>query len=535
MNVIICKNYEEVSEKAAEIFKEQINSKPDSVLGLATGSTPEGMYSRLVDMYNNGEVDFSRVTTFNLDEYYPIAQSDEQSYHTFMNKNLFSKINVAPSRIHIPNGETTDPAEECSSYEEAIKECDGVDLQILGIGRNGHIGFNEPGMRLNTKTHITALTQDTIDANARFFESSDMVPTHALTMGISTIMASKKIILLATGSAKHNAVKELLSTDITTDNPATMLKMHPDFTLICDRAAYSDIHIGVDIGGMSVKIGVVDHNEIIDKQSFKIEKEFTDVDIAENIADICNGFADKYDVQSIGIGTPGIIKNDKVTAANLPFDDFELRKTVENMVSVPVALENDAACAALGEQIAGAGKETKNMLLVTLGTGVGTGIVINGEIYSGCGAAGEAGHMCIEVNGLQCACGRRGCWEQYASVSALKRKTAETAKANPNSLLSAMCAEHISGQTAFRAAEEGCEVAKAVLDEYFDYLAAGIMNLIKIFDPNAVIVSGGLSNEGESIIDELIKRLMPFKNIKLASLRNDAGIIGAASLHKSNK
>lgn len=323
MNVIICKNYEEVSEKAAGIFKKQINDKPECVLGLATGSTPEGMYSRLVDMYNNGEVDFSRVTTFNLDEYYPIAQSDEQSYHTFMNKNLFSKINVDPSRIHIPNGETTDPAEECSSYEEAINKCGGVDLQILGIGRNGHIGFNEPGMRLNTKTHITALTADTIEANTRFFGNSSKVPTHALTMGISTIMRSKKIILLATGRAKHNAVKELLSSDITTDSPATMLKMHPDFTLICDRAAYSDIHIGVDIGGMSVKIGVVDHNEIIDKQSFKIEKEFTDVDIAANIADICNRFADKYDVQSIGIGTPGIIKNDKVTAAN-PADIYGL-------------------------------------------------------------------------------------------------------------------------------------------------------------------------------------------------------------------
>lgn len=242
MNVIICKDYEEVSAKAAEIFKEQINSKPNSVLGLATGSTPVGMYNCLADMYSKGGIDFSKVTTFNLDEYYPISQNDEQSYHTFINDNLFSKINVDTSRIHIPNGETPDPAAECEAYEKELARHGGVDLQILGIGRNGHIGFNEPGDRLNTKTHITALTTDTIDANARFFESSDKVPTHALTIGISTIMSSKKIILLACGRSKHNAIKELFSNGITTDNPATMLKMHPDFTLICDSVAYSDIH-----------------------------------------------------------------------------------------------------------------------------------------------------------------------------------------------------------------------------------------------------------------------------------------------------
>ena len=331
MKVIICQNYDEVSAKAAEIFKEQINSKPDCVLGLATGSTPIGMYSCLVDMYNKKEVDFSKVTTFNLDEYYPISVDDEQSYHTFMNTNLFSKINIDPSRIHIPNGETSDPIAECESYERDIAEHGGVDLQILGIGRNGHIGFNEPGMRLNTKTHITALTTDTIEANARFFESSSMVPTHALTMGISTIMSSKKIILLATGRSKHNAVKELLSTDITTDNPATMLKMHPDFTLICDREAYSDIHIGVDIGGMSVKIGVVDNSEIIDRCDIKITKEQTADDIADAIAASCNDFAKHYDVRSIGVGTPGIIRNNLLSTANLPFKNFNLKEALEEL------------------------------------------------------------------------------------------------------------------------------------------------------------------------------------------------------------
>ena len=434
MNVIICKNYEEVSEKAAEIFKEQINNKPNSVLGLATGSTPEGMYSRLVDMYNNGEVNFDRVTTFNLDEYYPIAQSDEQSYHTFMNKNLFSKINIDSSRIHIPNGETTNPVEECESYERVIKECGGVDLQILGIGRNGHIGFNEPGMKLNTKTHINALTQDTIAANARFFESSDMVPTHAITMGISTIMASKKIILLATGSAKHNAVKELLSTDITTDNPATMLKIHPDFTLICDRAAYSDIHIGVDIGGMSIKIGVVDNNEIIDRRNIKVNDTHTAEDITDAIASSYNELSEVYDVRSIGIGTPGIIRNGAVSAVNLPFDNFRLEEELKKRIDIPV------------------------------------------------------------------------------------------------SILAKICGDEVSGKSVFIAALQGCETAKAVLNRYFDYLAAGLKTLINIFDPEAILISGGLSNEGDNLINPLKERLAPFKSVRTASLKNDAGIIGAAAL-----
>lgn len=531
MKVIVCKNYDEVSVKAAEIFKEQINSKPDCVLGLATGSTPIGMYNCLVDMYNKKEVDFSRVTTFNLDEYYPITQDDEQSYHTFMNTNLFSKINVDPSRIHIPNGETSDPAAECAAYEKALAEHGGVDLQILGIGRNGHIGFNEPGMHLNTKTHITALTADTIEANARFFESSSKVPTHALTMGISTIMSSKKIILLATGRSKHNAVKELLSTNITTDNPATMLKMHPDFTLICDSEAYSDMHIGVDIGGMSVKIGVVDNNEIIDRISIEVNKEQTAEDIVEAIAGACNELADKYDIRSVGIGTPGIIRHGSVSAANLPFKDFRLKEELAKRIELPVTVKNDAACAALGEQIAGAGTGAKNMLLVTLGTGIGVGIIINGTIYSGSGAAGEAGHMCIAVNGLDCSCGQKGCWEQYASVTALKRQTAEAANANPDSILGRLCADGVSGKSAFEAAAQGCDTAKAVLDEYFDYLAAGLTNLIKIFDPETVLISGGLSNEGDNLLKPLTERAAPFTSVKIAALKNDAGIIGAAALN----
>lgn len=532
MKVIICKNYDEVSAKAAEIFREQINSKPDCVLGLATGSTPIGMYSCLADMYNKKEVDFSKVTSFNLDEYYPISVDDEQSYHAFMNTNLFSRINIDPSRIHIPNGETTDPIAECEAYEKAIAEHGGIDLQILGIGRNGHIGFNEPGMRLNTKTHITALTTDTIEANSRFFESSSMVPTHALTMGISTIMSSKKIILLAAGRSKHNAVKELLSTDITTGNPATMLKMHPDFTLICDLEAYSDIHIGVDIGGMSVKIGVVDNNEIIDRCDIKVTKEQTACDITDAIAASCNEFAKHYNIRSIGVGTPGIIRNELLSTANLPFKDFRLKEALEKRIDLPVTVKNDAACAALGEQLKGAGAGFNNILLVTLGTGIGVGIIIDGQIYSGCGAAGEAGHMCIAADGRECSCGSRGCWEQYASVSALKRQTALAAEADPDSILGRLCAENgISGKTAFQAAAQGCDIAEALLKQYFDFLAVGLNNLIKIFDPEMLLISGGLSNEGDKLLEPIKARIAPFTAVKIASLKNDAGIIGAASLH----
>ena len=240
MNIVLCENYDEISLKAAELIKEQLVRKPDSVLGFATGSTPVGTYKKLVEMFNSGEVDFKKVTSFNLDEYYPISNLNEQSYHYFMNENLFKYINIPKDRIHIPNGEAEDPAEECASYERQIADAGGIDLQILGIGRNGHIGFNEPAENLCQMTHLTALSDDTISANARFFENEILVPTHALTMGISTIFNARKIILLASGSSKHNAIKTLFSDDISTNNPASMLKLHPDVTIICDYEAYNE-------------------------------------------------------------------------------------------------------------------------------------------------------------------------------------------------------------------------------------------------------------------------------------------------------
>ena len=241
MRVILCDNYEEMSKEATRLVESQIILKPNCVLGLATGSTPVGMYKMLAEKHKNGTLDFSKVKTFNLDEYYPISRTNNQSYYYFMNENLFNDINVATENIHIPNGEAKDAEKECIEYEEKIEKTGGIDLQILGIGQNGHIGFNEPDENLKATTHITGLTESTINANSRFFDSVDEVPTKALTMVIATILKSKKIILMACGEEKSDALAELLTDDIKTDNPATMLKVHPDVVLICDKAAYSKV------------------------------------------------------------------------------------------------------------------------------------------------------------------------------------------------------------------------------------------------------------------------------------------------------
>lgn len=237
MQVIICDNYEEMSREGAKIIASQVIIKPNSVLGLATGSTPVGLYQNLIKMYQNKEIDFSNVTSFNLDEYYPISPDNDQSYHYFMEENLFKSVNIKES--FVPDGSGSDIEKVCEDYEEKIKAYGGIDLQLLGIGQNGHIGFNEPDEFLIPNTHCTDLTEDTIKANSRFFESIDQVPTKAITMGMTTILNSKKILILANGKNKHNAVKALLDDKITTNVPATMLKVHPDVVLIVDKDAYN--------------------------------------------------------------------------------------------------------------------------------------------------------------------------------------------------------------------------------------------------------------------------------------------------------
>lgn len=238
MRVMVCDDYEEMSYLAARLVESQLVLKPNSTLGLATGSTPIGLYKNLIKLYEKNEIDFSQVTVFNLDEYYPISGDNEQSYKYFMNDQLFNHINIDKSKTHIPNGQTQDPEKECVEYDKQISACGGIDLQILGIGNNGHIGFNEPKDNLIAGTHIADLTKSTIEANSRFFDKPDDVPKKALTMGMSSILNAKKIILLANGKGKHSVVTELLNDKISTQIPATILKVHPDVVLICDKEAY---------------------------------------------------------------------------------------------------------------------------------------------------------------------------------------------------------------------------------------------------------------------------------------------------------
>lgn len=226
--------YEEMSAAAAGIMAEQIKSKPNSVLGLATGSTPVGMYKKLIEMNKAGEIDFSDITTVNLDEYYPIDPANNQSYRYFMNDNLFNHINIDMKRTNVLYGLAEDPDKECERYEELIKDLGGIDIQVLGIGQNGHIAFNEPEENLYLNTHKTALTESTIKANSRFFSEGEIMPTASLTMGMGTIFAAKKIILLINGKSKRAAFEQLLNDRFSTSCPATILKLHPDVTVICD-------------------------------------------------------------------------------------------------------------------------------------------------------------------------------------------------------------------------------------------------------------------------------------------------------------
>ena len=240
MQTIICNNYQEVSAAAAKIIMKQIDRKPDCVLGLATGSTPEGTYRELIRAYREGNVSFAQVRTVNLDEYCPIRPSDPQSYRYFMNTKLFNHVDIDKANTYVPDGMTETPEKEGERYEKIISDLGGIDLQLLGVGRNGHIGFNEPGDELFVNTHLTDLSAQTIAANARFFASEKDVPRQALTMGMSSILKSRKILLLACGSEKQAAIRHILDDKITTQWPASMLALHPDVTVICDRAAIGE-------------------------------------------------------------------------------------------------------------------------------------------------------------------------------------------------------------------------------------------------------------------------------------------------------
>lgn len=237
MRVIVAKDYEALSRRAAILLAGQLIHKPDSVVGLATGSTPVGTYQHLVALYKEGLVDFSEVVTFNLDEYYGLAPDNQCSYSWFMKHHLFDHVNNRPELVHIPNGHAVDVVAECREYEEKIHRAGGIDLQLLGIGRNGHIGFNEPDLKFETGTHLVQLDEETIAANARFFSSPDQVPRQAISMGIKTIMQSRRIILLASGAEKAQVAYSMIFGQITPELPASVLQLHPDVTVIADREA----------------------------------------------------------------------------------------------------------------------------------------------------------------------------------------------------------------------------------------------------------------------------------------------------------
>ncbi len=237
MNVIITKDYEAASSAAADVVIAVLKEKARTVLGLATGSTPEGLYRRLIEANKNGDVDFSKVISFNLDEYVGLAPDHPQGYRSFMNEKLFKHVNIKVENTHVPDGLSKALLKHCRQYEEMIKKAGGVDVQVLGIGRDGHIGFNEPGTSLGSRTHVTALTAETIEDNARFFASAEDVPRFAVTMGIGTILESRKCLLIATGANKADAVQAALEGPVTSQVAASALQLHPDSVFVLDEAA----------------------------------------------------------------------------------------------------------------------------------------------------------------------------------------------------------------------------------------------------------------------------------------------------------
>ena len=237
MRLMITESYEELSKAAAEEFAKVIKEKPNAVLGLATGGSPVGMYKELIKMYEKNELDFSKVTTVNLDEYIGLNPEHNQSYRHFMNENLFNHININIANTFVPNGLADNLEVECKEYDKKSMGLGGIDIQLLGVGNNGHIAFNEPDEQLSAGTHVISLTENTIEANSRFFENINDVPKKAITMGLGGIMKAKKIILIASGESKAEAIKGLFSGKITTDNPASMLQMHRDVTVIVDKEA----------------------------------------------------------------------------------------------------------------------------------------------------------------------------------------------------------------------------------------------------------------------------------------------------------
>lgn len=241
MKIYVSDDYKGMSRKAANIVSAQVILNPSCVLGLATGSTPIGMYKQLIDWYNKGDLDFSQVKSVNLDEYVGLAPTHDQSYRYFMQHNLFDHVNIDPANTNVPNGLASDPEAECERYNEVIRSMGGIDIQVLGMGHNGHIGFNEPGEAFELETHVVDLTERTIEANARFFASKDEVPKRAITMGIKSIMQARQILVVVSGEDKAEIVKKAFFGPVVPQVPASILQMHPNVVLCGDKAALSQI------------------------------------------------------------------------------------------------------------------------------------------------------------------------------------------------------------------------------------------------------------------------------------------------------
>lgn len=246
MRIYAAKDYADLSRKAANIISAQVIMKPNAVLGLATGSTPVGAYRQLIEWYNKGDIDFSQTFSVNLDEYSGLSGEHDQSYRYFMDHNFFDHINIKKENTNVPNGLAQDAEAECRRYNHVIRSLGGIDLQLLGIGGNGHIGFNEPGAAFEKETHLVTLTEQTRESNARFFAGLGEVPTHAFTMGIKSIMSAKKILLLATGKNKANALRDSFFGPVTPGVPASILQLHNDCTVIADEEALSLIREKMD-------------------------------------------------------------------------------------------------------------------------------------------------------------------------------------------------------------------------------------------------------------------------------------------------
>ncbi len=239
MVIIKAKNYEEMSAKAANIIAAQVTMKPNCILGLATGSTPIGTYAKLVEKYKEGELDFAGVTSVNLDEYRGLPKENDQSYYYFMHDHLFSHINIDKRRTFLPDGTEPDAEKACNDYNDIIHSVGGIDLQLLGLGHNGHIGFNEPSDNFALETHCVDLTESTIKANQRFFSSYEDVPKQAYTMGIKTILQAKKVVVVVSGADKAEAVYKSFFGPVTPQVPASILQLHPDCIVVADEAALS--------------------------------------------------------------------------------------------------------------------------------------------------------------------------------------------------------------------------------------------------------------------------------------------------------